>query len=299
MKMKRRYSLTYLIGESFKSLWRNGAMSLASITVLMSCLIVIGGFSLIIFNINENVERLGLMNEMVAFADYKLTDEEIESVKDQINKLENIHQVVHITKDEALEDMKEKAGEFGDVYAELEGDENPLPDTFRVTYNDNSKASTLYYQLTQIDGIYKVNNRLNVANTIESIKNGISLVGIWFLAILLIVSIFVIVNTIKLAVFARRTEIEIMRYIGASSWFITLPFIFEGIIIGLVSSGIAYLLVWLIYGYIENNAGASIQMISLLPFTEVNMIVLAGFGIIGVLTGIIGSCASLRKYLKA
>ena len=90
MKMKRRYSLTYLIGESFKSLWRNGAMSLASITVLMSCLIVIGGFSLIIFNINENVERLGLMNEMVAFADYKLTDEEIVQLRHSADCLKTV-----------------------------------------------------------------------------------------------------------------------------------------------------------------------------------------------------------------
>ena len=297
--MKRRYSLTYLIGESFKNLWRNGVMSIASVTVLMSCLIVIGGFALIILNINKNVDRLGLMNEMVAFADYDLTDEEIASIKDQIDKLENINSVDHITKDEALEELKANAGEFGDVYAELEGEENPLPDTFHITYNDNSKASTLYYQLIQIDGIYKVNNRLNVANTIDSIKNGISIVGVWFLAILFVVSVFVIVNTIKLAVFARRNEIEIMRYIGASSWFITIPFIFEGIIIGLLSGGIAYFIVYLMYGYIENNAASNIQMLSILPFTEVNMLLLAGFVIIGILTGIIGSCTSLRKYLKA
>lgn len=297
--MKRRYSLTYLIGESFKNLWRNGVMSIASVTVLMSCLIVIGGFALIILNINKNVDRLGLMNEMVAFADYDLTDEEIASIKDQIDKLENINSVDHITKDEALEELKANAGEFGDVYAELEGEENPLPDTFHITYNDNSKASTLYYQLIQIDGIYKVNNRLNVANTIDSIKNGISIVGVWFLAILFVVSVFVIVNTIKLAVFARRNEIEIMRYIGASSWFITIPFIFEGIIIGLLSGGIAYFIVYLIYRYIENNAASNIQMLSILPFTEVNMLLLAGFVIIGILTGIIGSCTSLRKYLKA
>ncbi len=297
--MKKRYSLTYLIGESFKNLWRNGVMSLASVTVLMSCLVVIGGFVLIIFNINANVKNLGLMNEMVAFVDYKLTDEEIESIKAQINELDDVVEVIHVTKDEALEGLKENAGEFGDAYAELEGDENPLPDTFHVKYDDPSQASTIKYQLDHIEGIYKVNNRMQVAKTIDSIKNSISLVGIWFLGILLLVSIFVIVNTIKLAVFARRSEIEIMRYIGASGWFITLPFIFEGIIIGLLSSGVAYLIVWLIYRYIETNGMSGIDMITILPFSEINTVVLAGFVIIGVLTGIIGSCASLRKYLKA
>lgn len=295
----KRYSLSYLIGESFKSFWRNGVMSFASIAVLMSCLVIIGAFSLIIMNINVNIEKLGLMNEIVVFVDYDLGEEDIASIEDQIRQLDNINTIEHVTKEQALEQMKENSGEYGDMYAELEGD-NPLPDAFKITYSDNSKASTLYYQLAQIDGVNKVNNRLDIATAIENIKNGISIVCIGFLAILFIVSIFVIINTIKLAVIHRRTEIEIMRYIGASSWFIALPFIFEGIIIGLFASGIAYLFEWLLYHYIETSISDGMQMIiTVLPFSDVAVNLAFFFAAIGVITGIIGSSVSLRKYLKA
>ena len=295
----KKYSISYLLGESFKSLWRNGVMSMASVTVLMSCLVVIGGFLLIILNINLNVDKLGLMNEFVAFADYHLSSEEVDEIQRQIESLDNIRSIERITKEEALEKMKQNAGEYGEIYDELKGEDNPLPDAFKITYEDNSKASTLQYQLSQISGIYKVNNRLQIANAIESIKNGIYLVGIWFLAILFFVSVFVIINTIKLAVFARRNEIEIMRYIGATNWFITLPFIFEGIIIGLIASGIAYLITWLIYNYVDPAITSSIEMVTIIPFSEVNIMILLSYVIIGVVTGIIGSSASLRKYLKA
>lgn len=295
----KRYSLTYLIGESFKSFWRNGVMSFASIAVLMSCLVIIGAFSLIIMNINVNIEKLGLMNEIVVFVDYSLEEEDIASIEDQIRQLDNINSIEHITKEQALDSMKENSGEYGDMYTELEGD-NPLPDAFRITYSDNSKASTLYYQLAQIDGVNKVNNRLDIATAIENLKNGISIVCIGFLAILFIVSIFVIINTIKLAVIHRRTEIEIMRYIGASSWFIALPFIFEGIIIGLFASGAAYLFEFLLYHYIETSISEGMQMIiTLLPFSDIALNLALFFVVVGVITGIIGSNVSLNKYLKA
>jgi len=295
----KRYSLTYLIGESFKSFWRNGVMSFASIAVLMSCLVIIGAFSLIIMNINVNIEKLGLMNEIVVFVDYNLAEEDIASIENQIRQLDNINSIEHITKQQALNDMKENSGEYGDMYAELEGD-NPLPDAFRITYSDNSKASTLYYQLAQIDGVNKVNNRLDIATAIENLKNGISIVCIGFLAILFIVSIFVIINTIKLAVIHRRTEIEIMRYIGASSWFIALPFIFEGMIIGLFASGAAYLFECLLYHYVEASISEGMQMIvTILPFSDIALNLALFFVAVGVITGIIGSNVSLSKYLKA
>ena len=125
------------------------------------------------------------------------------------------------------------------LYELVDGD-NPLRDSFVITYEDNSKASTTVYQVNHIDGIAKVNFRLDLVTTIEKIKSGISLVLIWFMAILFVVSIFVIINTIKLAVpLESAPSITIMRYVGATEWFVILPFIFEGIIIGLISSGLA------------------------------------------------------------
>lgn len=291
----KRYNIFYFIGQAFSGLWRNGVMSFASIAVLMSCLVVIGGFALIVQNIDLNLERFGNLNEIVVFCDTNATEEEIVSVGEQIGKLDNIASVRRITKEEGLAQMKAD----DPIYADVSDENNPLPDSYEIIYIDTERVGGLDYQLHQIEGIIKVNNRLDLAKSIERVKSGVMLVFIWFLAILSVVSVFIIINTIKLSVFARRHEISIMRYVGATGWFITLPFIFEGMIIGAFSSVIAYFAEWYIYSYIETMITTDLQMISILTFAEIKNIVLLGFMALGIVAGIIGSSISLSKYLKS
>ncbi len=291
----RRYNVFYFIGQAFAGLWRNGVMSFASIAVLMSCLVVIGGFSLLVANIDVNLEQFGNLNEIVVFCRQDATEEEIVDIGAQIGKLDNIAAVRRITKAEGLAQMKADY----DVYDDVTAEENPLPDCYEITYIDTETVAELDYQLHQIEGITKVNNRLDLATSIESVKSGVMLIFVWFLAILAVVSVFIIINTIKLSVFARRHEISIMRYVGATSWFITIPFLIEGIIIGLFSSIIAYFAEWYIYTYIETMVMTDLQMISILTFGEVKYTVLFGFIALGIVAGIIGSSISLSKYLKS
>lgn len=292
----KRYNIFYFIGQSISSMWRNGVMTFASIAVLMSLLVVIGGFTMLVVNIDKNLDDLGVLNEIVVFCDRDATEEQIVEIGETINKLDNIDTVERITKEQGLKELQE---EQPNVYDDVTADNNPLPDSFVITYINNNKVPELDYQLRQIPGIIKVNNRLDLATTIESLKSGVMLIFIWFLAILAVVSIFIIINTIKLSVFSRRNEISIMRYVGATGWFISLPFIFEGIFIGLFASVIGYFIEWYVYSYIENIVVSDyLQMISIIPFEEIKYIVLVGFIGIGVITGIIGSCISLGKYLK-
>lgn len=274
-------------------------MSIASITVLMSCLVVIGSFALLILNIDVNLEKLGLLNEIVVFIDQNKTDEEVALIGEQIKALDNVDSVEFISNEQALEEESVRYEDFIDITEMFQGDENPLRDSYVIKYIDNAKASTLVYQLGQIDGIASVRNRLDLAVTIEKLKNGISLVLVWFMAILFAVSIFVIINTIKLAVHSRRTEISIMRYIGATEWFVILPFIFEGIIIGIISSLLAYLIEGYMYSYVVSMMDDNFRMITILDYSSINTEVLLAFLAIGVVTGIIGSTISTRKYLKA
>lgn len=290
----KRYNIFYFIGQALSGLWRNGVMSFASIAVLMSCLVVIGGFSLLVETINLNLEQFGVLKEIVVFCDKDATEDEIVAIGDKIGKLDNIEKIERVTKEEGLEYMKSKY----DVYADVTNELNPLPDRYDITYIDNDKVSELDYQLRQIDGITKVNNRFELATTLENFKSGIMLVFVWFLIILAVVSIFIIINTIKLSVFSRRNEISIMRYVGATGWFISLPFVFEGIIIGLFASVCAYFIEWYIYSYIETLVMTDLQMITIMQFSSIGNIVLLGFIGIGVVTGIIGSCISLNKYLR-
>ncbi|MBE6598439.1 MAG: ABC transporter permease [Ruminococcaceae bacterium] len=286
----------YFIGQALHGLFRNGVMTFASIAVLMSCLIVTGGFSLLVLNIDLNLEQFDLLKEIVVFCPPLATEEEVTAVGEQIKKLDNVANVERVTKAEALADVKEESDVYDDVTEEQIQDY--MPESFVITYIDNERVSTLDYQLKQIEGIYKVNNRLDLASTIESLKSGVMLIFIWFLAVLMLVSVFIIVNTVKLSVFARRNEISIMRYVGATGWFITLPFIFEGIIIGLIASVAGYFVEWYVYGYIEKMMTTDLQMISIVGFGSISHIVLAAFIGVGVATGIVGSMISLGKYLN-
>lgn len=225
----------------------------------------------------------------------------LEHVEEQIKQLSNIAEdgVRFVSKEETLKEEKEKYNDYPGLQSFLSEDNNPFPDTFIVTYLDNSKVNTLELQIKSIDGVDKVRCRADIAETIESLKNGIIIVFSWFMIILFVVSIFVIINTVKLAVVYRSKEITIMRYIGATKWFIALPFYLEGIIIGIFSGLIAFFVQWFVYGYVHKMLVADLAMITVVPFSEIGLILMLGCLIVGVLTGMVGSAISIRKYLKA
>lgn len=296
--MKKSYSPLYFLGQAIKGLCRNGVMSFASVAVLMSCLVVMGGFALLVVNIDVNLEQLKLLNQVVVFTQYEATEEQVDAVERQIWNLENVKSVTHVTKDESLEELIENE-EDKELYSDLLGENNPLSDYFVIEYEDVEGLSELTFQLNQIDGVRKINQRQDLATKLESIKNGVLMVFIWFLVILMVVSVFIIVNTIKLSVFARRHEITVMRYVGATGWFITLPFVIEGIILGIFAGTAGYFIEWYAYHYVEKMVtNGSMSMISILSFADIGGIVFGGFLFVGVITGIIGSVVSLGKYLK-
>lgn len=298
--MKRRYSTRFFLEQAFKGLTRNGVMSVASIAVLMSCLIVLGSFSLLLLNINVNLDKIAELNEIMVYCEYELTEDQIVEVEEKIKSLDNVGKVKRITKAEALQTMIDESGEYADLYSDITPENNPLCDSFEIIYEDMDGTSVynLESQLWEIEGVRKINTVYKIAKTIDSLKSGVMLVFIWFLVILFIVSIFVIINTIKLAVYSRKSEITVMRYVGATNGFITLPFLFEGVIIGGAASALAFACQSYIYIYIEKMAANEMQMITVLPYTEVWPLLVLGFLAIGILTGVIGSVASLNKYLK-
>jgi len=275
-------------------------MSAASVAVLMSCLVVLGAFVLLVANLNANLDNIAKLNVIMVFCEYDLTEEETKDVERQIKKLPNIDTCKHITKEESLQKMKEESKNPG-VYDDMTGENNPLCESFEVTYadDDETKVFDLEAKLKKIEGVRDINSVYQTAKTIDNFKNGIMLVFTWFLVILFVVSIFVIINTIKQSVFARRHEITVMRYVGATNTFITMPFVFEGVIIGACASVIAYIIEMLLYNYVGKTALGSVSFISIIGEKAVALPLLCGFIVVGILTGIIGSSASLRKYLKS
>ena len=300
--MKKHYSVGYFLKQAFTGLWRNGVMSVASVAVLMSCLVVLGCFAVLVVNINVNLDKIAELNEIMVYCEYDLDDESVSKVEDSIKKLDLVENCEHITKDQALEDLKQSSGDHSDIYDDMSGDNNPLCESFKVKYASGTEAAKVYdleSQLKNIEGVRKINSVYQTAKTIDSFKNGVMLVAVWFLVILFVVSIFVIINTIRLTVYSRRHEISVMRYVGATNRFITLPFIFEGIIIGALAAVIAYGIEMYIYIYIEGRISESMQIIDMLPFDRLALPLAAGLAVVGIITGIIGSTVSIRKNLKS
>ena len=292
----RHYSITYLFGQGTKGLFRNGVMSIAAIAVLMACLVVLGSFSLVIYNLNINLNDINALNEIVVLVDYDADDAKVEEIQNKINSLNNIAAVEFISKEEALENEKTRYGEYSHVFDYLQG-ENPLPDVFRVRYQDLDGVSTLVYELSHIDGVLKVSNRIDISESIASVKSGIWFVFVWLLAILFVVSIFIIINAIRAAVESRSREISVMRYVGATNRFMALPFWVEGFLIGIIAAVLAYFLQWYLYSYLGKMI-ENYRWIQIVPFGNLWSVVLVAFIVIGTFCGILGSCISLRKYLR-
>ncbi len=297
---RNRYSTRFFLKQAFTSLWRNGVMSFASIAVLMSLLVVLGSFVLLVTNLNVNLDNIAKLNVIMVFCEYDLTEEQTAEVETEIKSLANVDKCVHISKEESLEIMKEESGDSG-IYDDMTGENNPLCESFEVTYanDDETEVFNLEAQLRNIEGVRKINSVYQTAKAIDGFKNGTMLVFSWFLVILFVVSIFVIINTIKLAVYARRHEITVMRYVGATNAFITFPFVFEGIIIGVAASIVAYGIEIFLYNYVSKTALVGVSFVSIIETSKVVAPLAIGFVIVGMLTGIIGSVFSLRKYLKS
>lgn len=288
---------SYYVGQAFQGIFRNGVMSVASIAVLMSCLIVLACFGLLVVNINVNLENLGLMNEIVVFLDYDLAEEQIVEIESQIKAIDHIGEVERITADEGLTIMQEKAGDYGYLYEEYR-DDNPLSDCFKITYVDSEKITSITYSIRQIDGVRETKDQLDLANMITSFKNGVTVIFVWFLAVLFIISIFVIINTVKLSVYSRKNEISVMRYMGATGWFISFPYVLEGAFIGVIAAIPAFFLEYLVYNYTVNAMDGALEMITFIPIADVTSVLLVGSLVIGVITGVLGSTISLSKYTR-
>ena len=297
------YNPFYLIYDAFRNLWRHRVTGIASILVLSSCLILLGAFGLLIRNVDVNIEKLGLLNEIVVFADYDVTPEKLQVITEDIKALDNVTYVNFISKESGFASMKETYPDYAALFDSIEqSGDNPLADSFVVTYKSTAGANKLEYDLLQIDGVMKVNNRVDYAAAIESFKSGASFVFAWFFVLLLAVSLFVIFNTVKLAVHGRRNEISIMRFIGATKFYIITPFLIEGVVIGVVSALIAFFADMGIYSYVaksmEGGTSQLLDMFTLVPYSDMKVEFLVVFMLLGTVTGTVASIVSLHKNLS-
>ena len=278
-------------------------MSLASIGILVSCMLLIGSAILLSINLNGMVSYVENQNEMVAFLEDSADDVTVSAVEAALNSNDNVDSFAFVSREEALERYSEIVPDS--LLENLEQDkEEVFPLSFRITLKDLSLIDETTAQIESIPGIMRVNAPTNVAETVTGIKRAVYICGSGIVIILLAVTLIIIANTIKVTVFNRRKEINIMKFVGATDRFIRMPFVVEGILLGVISACIAYLRLWggytYLINYVQTQASATLSAFlkNLVPFSQVAKQLLASFAVGGIAIGVFGSMIFVRKHLK-
>jgi len=298
--MKRSYNLSYHISEGFHSIFTHGLMSFAAVIMIVACLLIMGSFSLVAINLESNLGDLERDNQFLAFVDDSYSREEAQALLSKIQAVDNVSTVNFITKEEAkaANDAKYAEEEHGDLFADLP------PEVFRDRYaihmEDISRLKETVDAVEAIEGIDGHQAAPEISEGLVLIRNVATAIAVILSAMLLVISLFIIYNTIKLGTFTRREEVAIMKMCGATNGFVRGPFIVEGMILGLVGAVIAFFAQWGVYQIIVEaiDAGRAVELIRLVPFREIALPVLGIFSLAGLLVGTIGSVMALRKFLQ-
>ena len=294
--LMRPNNVGYLTKEGFKSIFKHGLMSFASVTIIMACLIIMGVFVMLALNINSIIDKLEAQNEIVAFVDESYTEARAVGLKNAVLSVDNVSGVEFVTRKEAMSSFSEDYdnGLFDEI------DPSTFRDRYVVHVYDISLTAQTKADLEKVEGIAKVNAHLEYADGFIKVRNVVSIISAVLVAILAVISVFIMSNTIKLAAFTRREEIAIMRMVGGTNSFIRFPFIVEGLILGLLGGGLGFLAVWGLYALVCSNLLTSVMsgLIEIVVFSSIMWPLLAVFLGVGVLVGVFGSNIAIRNYLK-
>ena len=285
----------YLAKEGFKNVWSNRIMSIASVCVLVSCLILTGAASLFSINVAQVVESVGHSNETNVYIKSDISQLEAVYIGKDIEKISNVASVTFLPKDEALQRFKKQLGDE-DLFKEIEG-RNKLPDTFIVAMKDLSLYDETVAEIQKLDGVDSIDSRRELAKKLSDISKLVNIICIGVVSALMIISLFIIANTIRATMYSRRFEISIMKSVGATNWFVRMPFLVEGMVIGFISAAVSTGGIALLYEAVM-KAVTDFIPISYIPLSEVILYVAVAFVVAGVVIGFFGSFISIRKYLK-
>ena len=289
-------NIGYLIKEGVRGIFLHGFMSFAAVCVTVACLLIVGSFSALTYNATLIVEDLNKTNEILAYVDSDLPDAEAKSVGTKINRVANVHKAKFVSREEALQNF----------IADHEGNESlsgvaaeDLRHRFVVTLEDNALMKQTVKQIENIPGVAKVNSNYELAAGFSTIQQVLQIASLAVIAVLLVVSLLIISNTVKLAMYDRRDEIAIMKMVGATNGFIRLPFVVEGFTLGMAGAGLAFGLEWMMYDalVLRIEEVDTLKLFSFVPFDELLLPMVAVFAFAGIFVGMVGSWTSIRKFM--
>ena len=292
-----RHNFSFFIREGTGNMFSHGFMSFAAIGITVACLLIMGTFSLVAYNANENLKDLQRENAVLAFVDENLSDEEAMALQKQLERLPNVADCTFVSREEARDTYVEQYDE-DDLYSDLD------PEIFRHRYvlhlKELDQMKTTVQAVEEVEGIVKIRADEDISNGFLTVRNIAGVISITLIAILLIVSVFIISNTIKLTTFDRKDEIAIMKMVGATDGFIRWPFVYEGLLLGLISAVVAFVLQWVLYRAIAQGIENSdtLQLLRIVPFELIYLPLAVAFGVVGILVGVGGSLTAIRKFLR-
>lgn len=287
----------YLLKEGFRGIFLHGFMSFAAVCVTVACLVIVGSFSALAYNLDEMVRDLNQTSEILVYIDSDLSDAEARSIGTKINLLDNVLQATFVSREEALQDfIADHDGDsaFSGVQA------SDLRHRYIVTLEDNTKMEQTDAALKQLPGVAKTNAAYELAKGFTTIQDVLHIVSAAVIAVLLVVSLLIISNTVKLAMYDRRDEIAIMKMVGATNGFIRLPFVVEGFSLGMIGAILAFGTEWAGYDALVQKIGSvdSLQLFKFVPFQELLIPMVIVFTAAGMFVGIVGSWTSIRKFMN-
>lgn len=291
-------SLGYLTREGFRNIWVNRLLTLATVFVLVSCLVIVGSGTLIYLNITSALDVIGAQNVIMVFIEDGSSQEQMDSLKAQLEAMVNVDKVEFVPKEDAFERQK---AEYGEKAALLDGlSADILPDAYKVTVKDLEQFDATAESIKGLEYVLQIRENSELAGKIASIRNAVSYVCIGIVAVLFFVSLFIVSNTIRITIYNRRLEISIMKAVGATNMFIRWPFIVEGMLLGIFSAVIALVVEYGLYSVACIWLSDVMAMIggSVVSFADYILVIFGIFMFIGIFIGSFGSLISLNKYLK-
>ena len=291
-------SLGYLTREGFRNIWVNRLLSLATIVVLISCLVIVGSGSLIFLNITSVLDLIEDQNVVMVYIKDEADKAQMDILNGQLVGMENVEKVEFVSREEAFERQKAAYGDKANLLDGLEA--TILPNAYKVTVKDLSRFDETVAGIKTLDNVLQIHENSELAGKLASIRNAVSYVCIGVVAVLFFVSMFIVANTIRITIFNRRLEISIMKAVGATNMFIRWPFIVEGVLLGVFSAVIALGIQYGVYEIASIWLSDIMSMLggSVVPFVDYIWIIFAMFIFIGMFIGSFGSIVSLYKYLK-
>lgn len=290
-------NIKYLFNEGIRGIFLHGFMSFAAVCVTVACLLIVGSFYALTYNVSAMVEEMDTTNEILVYIDRELPDEEAKSVSSQLSRIENIYQAIPISREEALEDF---VSEYEDKEALSGIEPSDLSFRYKVVLTDTTIIEETVEEIKAIPGVSNIQAAYEMAKSFSALQNVLQIASIAVIIVLLVISLLIISNTVKLAMYDRRDEIAIMKMVGATNGFIRLPFVVEGFTLGMVAAAFAFFLEWILYNAVVSRVTAIAaleQLFHFVSFKDLMLPMIAVFLSAGMFVGIVGSWTSIRKFM--